>query len=201
LSFKLRKSGVEVEVDLGLLFALRQHGKDQRDVVFAECKSYNEFTRKDVRRLEFLAESFPGVVFVFALLRNSLSAAEQKLLRPFVTRCRRYGRGERPVHPVVILTANELFANDAPPRAWDKLGGKYDVFKNRYELGYNIADLADATQQIYLDLPPWHQWLASKRPAPPAPPPPSADAPVDESLIIKTPVSVALRRVEFGDWR
>jgi hypothetical protein len=200
LSFKLRKSGVEVEVDLGLLFELRQYGKDRRDIVFVECKSYNEFTRKDVQRLESLGKNFPGAVLVLALLRDGLSPTEQDLLRPFVNRCRRYGKGERPVHPVLILTANELFAEDAPPRAWEKLGGKYATFKDRYELGYNLADLADATQRIYMDLPPWHQWLRSKRPAPAAPAPPSPDAPVDESLVIKTPVSVALRRVEFGDW-
>ena len=106
------------------------------------------------------------------------------------------------MHPVIILTANELFAEDAPPRCWEKLGGKHAAFKERYELAYNLADLADATQRIYLDLPPWQQWLSSKRPHPAARVVSTEhDAPVDESLIIKTPVSVALRRVEFGDWR
>lgn len=199
LSFKLRKGASEVEVDLGLLFDLREHGKDRREIVFAECKSYNEFTRVDVQRLESLGRNFPGAVLVIAVLRDNLSTREQNLLRPFVNRSRRYWKGERPVHPVLILTGNELFASDAPPRCWEKLGAKYATFKERYELAYNLADLADATQRIYLGLPPWHQWLASKRPAPPAPPPRSPDGPVDESLIIKTPVSVALRRVEFGD--
>jgi hypothetical protein len=197
LSCNVRKGNVTSEFDLALLFELLQHGKHRRDIVFAECKSYNELDRKDVKRLEALGKQFPGAVLVFAILRDGLSSREQKLLRPFVNRSRRYWKGERPVHPVLILTANELFADAAPPRSWHKLGTKYGAFKNRYELGYNLADLADATQQIYLDLPPWQQWIHSKRRV--APLPVGAPAEVDESLIIRTPVHIALRQIEFGD--
>ncbi len=172
-------------------------------MIFTECKTYNELTKEDVKRMTVLGEQFPGAVIVFSILRESLSAREQKLLRPFVNRSRRYWKSERPLHPVIILTATELFADDAPPRCWESLSGKYAMFKSRYELGNNLVDLADATQQLYLNLPPWREWLrkrSRRRVAPLAPQPRPEPVEIDESLVIKTPIHVALRQIESRDW-
>ena len=43
------------------------------------------------------------------LKQSILTKTEKKLLRPFVNRCRRYWKAERPYNPVLILTGNELF--------------------------------------------------------------------------------------------
>ena len=201
LSCNLRKGTIDQECDLALLFELLQYGKRNRDVIFAECKTYNELTKKDVKRLEALGEEFPGAVLVFSVLRESLSNREQKLLRPFVNRSRRYWKSERPVHPVIILTANELFAQDLPPRSWESLGGKHAAFKSRYELGHNLVDLADATQQLYLGLSPWREWLRKRSRKPASPLPVRARVEIEESLVIKTPVHIAMRQVESRDWQ
>jgi len=101
----------------------------------------------------------------------------------------------------MILTANELFAEDVPPRSWESLGGKHAAFKSRYELRHNLVDLADATQQLYLGLAPWREWLRKRSRRPVSPLPVREPVEVDESLVIKTPVHIALRQIESRDWR
>ncbi len=200
LSCNLRKAGVERECDLALLFELLQYGRRHRDLIFVECKTFNEITKRDVTRLEELGDDFPGAVLVFATLRDSFSEPEQKLLRPLVNRSRKYWKSEKPLHPVIILTGNELFADESPPRSWESLGGKHTGFKSRYEIGHNLVDLADATQQLYLGLPPWREWLRKRSKKRPVPGPTQTQGEPDESLVITTPVHIALRQVESRDW-
>jgi hypothetical protein len=123
--------------------------------VFAECKSYNDFERKDVQRMRLLASQFPGATLVFATLKDSLKPKEKRLLRPFVNRRRRYWREDRPSNPVLILTATELFAEEEPPRCWGQ--------ESKYVTpAPALLHLCDLTQQRYLDMQPWHDWLEDR---------------------------------------
>jgi hypothetical protein len=61
----------------------------------------------------------------------------------------KYWKLERPLNPVMILTANELFSLHQPPFCWD------DPDRNTYRDCYGILGLARATQQKYLGMKRW----------------------------------------------
>jgi len=155
LSFEATKDGVDIEADLGLLLRESRYGVSSTELVFAECKSFGDFERRDVQRARLLAQEFPGAVLVFASLKDGLSEKEKRLLRPLVNQGRRYWRDERPFNPVLILTGTELFARDDPPRCWGQ--------KSKYiEPVMPLLRLCDLTQQRYLDMKPWHDWLEER---------------------------------------
>ncbi|MBI4608566.1 MAG: hypothetical protein HY726_06145 [Candidatus Rokubacteria bacterium] len=157
LSFTARKDGQEKEVDLGMLLQYKSFGIPQAELILAECKTFNPFTRDDCTRMRTLAESFPGAVLVFATLKKVLTAQEKRLLGGVVNRGRRYWKAERPFNPVVILTGTELFSNVAPPYCWQKASGSHRRFAEEIRT-HDLLKLCDVTQQLYLGLPPWHQW-------------------------------------------
>ena len=159
LSFKATKNGQEIEVDLGLLVQMMLHGKVETELIFAECKTYNHFIRKDTERMKFLAEQFPGAILVFSTFRKSLSTKEKKLIRSVANRGRRYWKANRPFNPVLILTGIELFSLRGPTGCWEDIGGKHTAFVERHRSWRNLLELCDATQQLYLDMEPWQQWL------------------------------------------
>src|SRR5471030_2660291 len=65
--------------------------------------------------------------------------------------------------PVIVLTANALFAPYSLRDAWGKLGGKHEEFANAGMIrAENLRVLADLTQQLYLTLPPYSEWLRAK---------------------------------------
>ncbi|QYG08872.1 hypothetical protein [Janthinobacterium sp. PAMC25594] len=65
--------------------------------------------------------------------------------------------------PVIVLTANELFAPHSLCEVWGKLGGKHDELANVWGIRTeNLRMLADLTQQLYLQLPPDSAWLRVK---------------------------------------
>jgi hypothetical protein len=107
---------------------------------------------------EFIS-AFPGAVMVFATLRKSLTAKEQRLLRPLVNRGRKYWKSGRPYNPVLILTGNELLADRGPRHEWEKLGDEFKRHARSWGDQRELVSLADATQQIYLGMQPWHSWL------------------------------------------
>ncbi|WP_156396707.1 hypothetical protein [Noviherbaspirillum sp. Root189] len=62
--------------------------------------------------------------------------------------------------PVILLTANELFAPYSLLDAWGKLGGKHEMFANTGMIRTeNLRMLSDLTQQLYLSLSPYGEWL------------------------------------------
>jgi len=157
LSFNAFKDGGSTEIDLALLTRRMRHGLYQQDTLFAECKTYNELTREDVTRMERFARNFPGAVVILAVLRRELSSREKKLLRPFANRGRRLWKATRPYNAVVVLTGNELFASHDPHTTWRELAGKFAKHSERFSYENDLVSLADATQQLYLDLEPWNR--------------------------------------------
>jgi hypothetical protein len=162
MSFVAKKDNKQIEADLGLLFQESRFGYKKTELIFAECKTYNHFGKKDTDRMILLADQFPGAFLVFATLRRSLTQKEKKLLRPVVNRGRKYWTDERPYNPVLILTGTELFSNWRPPQCWKDAGGIHAPFAQKYKYLRNLFELCDATQQLYLDMKPWHEWLKER---------------------------------------
>jgi hypothetical protein len=162
MSFTAKKDGKKIEADLGLLFQESRFGYVKTELIFAECKTYNHFEKRDADRMNLLADEFPGAVLVFATLRKSLTEKEKRLLRPVANRGRRYWKAERPFNPVLLLTGVELFADWRPPQCWKDARGKQAAFAKNYRAWGDLLQLCDATQQLYLDMQPWRQWLEER---------------------------------------
>ena len=147
-----------MEADLALFFQESKFGASKTELIFAECKTFNDFQKKDADKMEKLGDAFPGAVLVFASLKESLSEEENAVLCPLVNRCREYWKNERPVNPMLILTGTELFAELDLLKAWEDAGGLRAAYAKR--IGpRDLPELCDMTQRVYLGMKPWHQWL------------------------------------------
>jgi hypothetical protein len=151
-----------LEIDLALHLETRAFGEVQRDLLLFECKTENLFASNDREKMEYLARSFEGAVLVFATLRDELTEKEKKLLRPLVNKGRKYWKAERPYNPVLILTGNELFGHLSVTKSWEKLSQRHRQASKWHSIDLKLMELCDATQQLYLDMESWHDWLEVK---------------------------------------
>ena len=149
MSFTAEKGKVEMEADLALFFQTSKFGDSKTEVIFAECKTFNDFEKKkDVDKMVDLGDAFPGAILVFATLKESLKQKEKTILRRVVNRSRKYRKNNRPFNPVLILTGKELFLESLWDSHLDKWGPARD-----------LSELCDLTQQLHLDVDSWDQWL------------------------------------------
>jgi hypothetical protein len=163
LSFTAEKGADKIEADLGLLLKETHFGRTTIETLFAECKTYDHFKEDDTDRMLALSKAFPGAILVFATLRKDLTDAEKRLMRPLVNRGRKYWKGERPYNPVLILTGTELFGHFRPEESWSRAGGQYTPLASRFHRhNLSLLELCDVTQQIYLSMKPWRQWLQER---------------------------------------
>src|SRR5581483_7238292 len=100
-----------------------------------------------------IAKSFPGAVLAFCTLRATLTKDEIEEITRIAKRGRRYWKNERPINPVLILTGREILGEWGPPECWEALG-----LSKKFENVYTLLDVCNATQQIYLGLPSWHEY-------------------------------------------
>jgi hypothetical protein len=147
-------------------------------LVFGEAKSFrgenaeerreinDAFDQRDVDRMKRLATEFPGSILVFSTMKKpeELSNDEIARISKLAEWGREYVRDRRQSRaPVIMLTANELFAAYSLRYAWGELGGKHEKFTNMGMIQTdNLRVLADLTQQLYLNLPPYGEWLQAK---------------------------------------
>jgi hypothetical protein len=80
----------------------------------------------------------------------------KNLLKKFVNWGRRVNIHGEPTNPVLLLTAHELTMDHFLSATWKDLGGTHARFAD-YEHTRTLLNAADATQQIYLGLPSFHQ--------------------------------------------
>ena len=153
LSFTAERGRVQIEADLALFFQESKSRHSKRELIFAECKTFNSFQKDDINKMVDLGKMFPGAVLVFARLKESLNEKEKAILRPVVKRFRKYQADNRPFNPVLILTKTELITETPLSRYWRKVESLYAQFPEEVFLP-NIRDLCDFTQQIYLDMDP-----------------------------------------------
>ena len=159
LSSEFRHLNGIIEVDLTLLFRESRFWNDKTEMIFCECKAYNKFEKNDINRLRVLARQFPGAFLVLSTFRKSLTDSEKRLVRGLASTGRKYWKADRPYNPVLILTGTELFSNWGPPSCWKDAGGSHAVFAEKQQAWQDLLSLCDATQQLYLDMKPWHEWL------------------------------------------
>ncbi len=162
----IASNGVKkLEADLTCLYKESNWSETPTHVVHAECKSYNYFKNIDLLRMKDLAEIFPGCILIFSTLNDGLNNSEKQLLSKFALSERRKRISNKPYSPVMILTATELYSANIAD-TWGKLEGKYEKHKERARSPYNnLSFLAEATQEIYLDLPPLAEWIARHKKA------------------------------------
>jgi hypothetical protein len=161
-SFLAEKDGKNLESDLSCYYAPSTWYDKGVYLIHAECKSFNHFERKDIKRMEDLSAAFPGSTIIFSTLNSGLEHSETKMICSFAIRERRKRLHEKRYSNVVVLTGTELFSYQLD-ESWRKKGGVHEnLSKLRFELD-KLDVLADATQQIYLGLPSWHQWWSNAR--------------------------------------
>jgi len=149
-SFTAERPGSrKLEADFALFWQQSYFGELRSGILFGECKTFGVFDDKDVRRMRFLAKQFPGASLAFCTLRKSLTTREIRLIKGLAKSCRKYWKADQPTHPILVLTGNELLANMRPPYCWD------EATKSKFTRVAGLLEMANATQQIYLGLPPW----------------------------------------------
>ena len=158
MSFTAKKGKMKIEADLALFFQESKSRHSKTELIFAECKTFNSFQKKDIDRMKDLGKAFPGSVLVFAKLGESLDSKEKNTLRPMVNRSRKNRKNGRPFNPILILTGTELISEAHFTETWRKAGGIHAKFANTSTLS-NLLELCDFTQQIYLDMKPWDHGL------------------------------------------
>jgi hypothetical protein len=154
-SFRATRNDKELEADFMMFYRSEAYWERETETIYGECKSFNGFTEKDVRRMRRIAEGNPGAILVFATLAPELSARDKRLLAPFVQASRKYGELDRPKNPVLLLTGTELFADLGPPQCWRDAGGRMKAFADLGRPIDSLVTLCDATQQLHLGLPSW----------------------------------------------
>ena len=86
MSFNLKKQNtvnpdeekiVGKEFDLALFF--QRLGRDNIETIFAECKTFGDFTEKDIEKMEILGKKFPDASLTFAKLSDLTEEEKQSL--------------------------------------------------------------------------------------------------------------------------
>ena len=158
------KSKKVMEADFGIFLS---EGRSEEIkppiVIFGECKSFNEFTDRDVNRMKDMANNFPGSVIAFCTLRESLTDREKAIIAKLARRGRNHFKADRWKNPVLILTGIELFSDSPPPSCWKDRGEPYNAFADHHHVRDGIQNLCDATQQMHLGIESYSAWYEQRR--------------------------------------
>ena len=161
-SYIAKKNGTELEADLTCLYQSSYWSDSRTEVVHAECKSFNRFESRDVSRMASLSVEFPGSVLVFATLSASISASECEMISQLSATERTKRLNDEQYSPIIILTGVELFSTRGVGDCWNGRKGIYEELCNVSSDYADLKVLSDATQQIYLGFPAWHEWHAAQ---------------------------------------
>jgi len=161
MNFQLEQQKTSLEVDLMVQLRSGRFSRDKTELIFCECKTYNSFTSKDIERMIFLGNKFPGAILLFSTLKAELTSEEIQLISSVVNYFRK-GSSNRPLNPVLILTSNELL----PPQfkgSFDHFGDIHPMVRRNDRLGY----LCEASCEKYLNIKKWsdikiEEWIAEQ---------------------------------------
>ncbi|MGB6064334.1 MAG: hypothetical protein WBG50_05975 [Desulfomonilaceae bacterium] len=162
-SYMAEKDGMRLEADLTCLYKPSTWHETGNymihaiQLIHAECKSFNRFEPRDTQRMKELALAFPGSALIFATLNSELRESEVTLIRDLAVEERKKRLHEEPNSPVIVLTCTELFSGSIAEN-WKGKGRLYErLSQPSFDLT-QLSVLADATQQLYLNLPSWFEW-------------------------------------------
>ena len=170
-SFELKRNDEDWgEID-ALAFIEQKDSRTKSGLpVFVEAKSYGGkdgifkaaedgiFKAADMDRMRKIGQHFPGSVLVFATLNPRLTTTDKALIRPLAEGGRNPLEGDHWTNPVVVLTGLELFSESGPPYCWDGIPEAAGV-RRRFRSAGSLLDLADATQQLHLDMEPYSEYI------------------------------------------
>jgi hypothetical protein len=163
------KSGKKTESDFLLWYQRRRIIENDygAEIVFGESKSFaNEsFENKDLRKLYDLALEFPGSILICATMKEALDNDEKERIAKLALWGRERISSGITKAAVIVLTGTEIFSNNSLglQYVWKQKGGKRaQLIEPAYIREDNLRVLADLTQQIYLDLPSYSEWLMKK---------------------------------------
>lgn len=153
LNIKLKTSEVSLgetpDADLALFFREDFSQTKKPDLVFVECKTYNNrFVEKDIKNMTFLAKNFPSAYFVFATLENEFKIYEKELIKNFVENLKQLHKKDEV--KIVILTGTELYSEKSPPDCWKE---KTEIDLNSLSAKFinnKLSALSESSQKIYL---------------------------------------------------
>jgi len=145
-SFEIHNNAKEVINEIDLALFIKESNFSKPDLLFCECKTYYDFEKKDIERMEKIAKLFPGSVLVFATLKEKLKKIEKNLILSMAKKFRK-GYGSRPINPILILTANELLHEYNYDKEIKDSIIKHLLFSDK------IGHLSDVTTEHYLGLP------------------------------------------------
>jgi hypothetical protein len=159
-AMNLSFDGIESEVDFVAWHSEERMQETHRppQLIVGEAKSLGQgelLTASDLSKLKTVAAKLPEAVIVIAVLRDHFTPAEKEILKKFVTWGRRVNLYGEATNPVLLLTSHELTMDHYLSSTWKELGGQHARFAG-YEHNRSLSNLADATQQIYLDMPSFH---------------------------------------------
>jgi hypothetical protein len=127
--------------------------------VVGEVKSFGRNAIDDdvISNLRRVAERFPATMLVVSCLRPISAYSADEIQR--LTELARWGRSciidGRLRGAVIILTATELFAQHGIAQEWKKIGGRAAELVQHGAVDLtDLYVLAEATQRLYLNLPP-----------------------------------------------
>jgi hypothetical protein len=156
----LKLGGADVEADFAAWWSADRFDEYQApELVFGEAKSFGQgdlIKQSDITKLRLLAQRFPGATMVVSVLRRHFTENEKALLTTFVKWCRRPDAVGRSMNPVVLLTGHELFFDFSIDSTWKTMGEPHRKFGDSQNTR-SLGRFADATQAIYLGLPPYSE--------------------------------------------
>jgi len=163
-SFTMRnESGKELEADFGMLATpSRFSHRSSPHLIIGECKSFNRFEQKDFTRTRQAAELFPGAVLCFCTFNEALDKNEIRGLTSLAIQGRARLDVGKQMNPILILTARELFSEFKMTDFYSLYGDKANYARAVY-MRDDMEELCDFTQQLYLGMPSYHEWLDEKR--------------------------------------
>lgn len=157
------KSGGESEVDLLLWYRRQREFRQWGEpcLVAGEAKSFADEAVQgdDVDRLQRLAIAIPGMFLVIAVFKEQLSEVEKVRVAKLASWGRKLEQGRQRA-PVIVLTATELFSEYHIHEEWVKQGGlRAQLIQPAFVRLDNLETLADLTQQVYLGMPSYHDYI------------------------------------------
>jgi uncharacterized protein (DUF983 family) len=157
------EAGTELEVDFAMFLKPRILSQIAEPfVVFGECKTFDEFKRKDIARMADLGKRFPGSVLCFATLNSKLTTQERNAIAQVARKGRRILRTGQQVNPVLVLTGAELLGEQASESMAGRFPERFRAQLSNLFMRGDIQEICDFSVQAHLGMESIYEWSSTK---------------------------------------